>query len=74
MGWRHARSSHPCTRDVEEAGPAVTTVRPGDFVVGGFQHSDNTCPVCRKGMHSACQHVGGFDGCQAEKIRIPDAD
>jgi threonine dehydrogenase-like Zn-dependent dehydrogenase len=25
-------------------------------------------------MHSACQHVGGFDGCQAERIRIPDAD
>ncbi|HEY5515789.1 MAG TPA: alcohol dehydrogenase catalytic domain-containing protein [Pengzhenrongella sp.] len=59
---------------VEEVGAAVTTVRPGDFVVGGFQHSDNTCPVCRKGMHSACQHVGGFDGCQAERIRIPDAD
>ena len=48
--------------------------RPGDFVVGGFLHSDNTCPVCRKGMHANCQHGGGFDGCQAEKIRIPNAD
>ncbi|MET0788927.1 MAG: zinc-dependent alcohol dehydrogenase family protein [Cellulomonas sp.] len=59
---------------VEEVGDAVTTVQPGDFVVGGFLHSDNTCAVCRKGMHSACLHGGGYDGCQAEKIRIPNAD
>ena len=56
---------------VEQVGDAVTTVKPGDFVVGGFLHSDNTCPVCRKGMHANCQHGGGYDGCQAEKIRIP---
>lgn len=59
---------------VEQVGAAVTTVQPGDFVVGGFLHSDNTCAVCRKGMHSACLHGGGYDGCQAELIRIPDAD
>ena len=59
---------------VEDVGDSVTTVAPGNFVVGGFLHSDNTCPVCRKGMHSNCQHVGGFDGAQAERIRIPDAD
>ena len=59
---------------VEEVGDAVTSVKAGDFVVGGFLHSDNTCPVCRKGMHANCQHGGGFDGCQAEKIRIPNAD
>ncbi|PVU81159.1 IMP dehydrogenase [Cellulomonas sp. WB94] len=59
---------------VEAVGAAVTTVKPGDFVVGGFLYSDNACPVCRKGTHSACQHGGGFDGCQAEKIRIPHAD
>ena len=59
---------------VEQVGAAVMTVRPGDFVVGGFLYSDNTCPVCAKGMHAACQHGGGFDGCQAERIRIPQAD
>ncbi|MGB7963660.1 MAG: zinc-dependent alcohol dehydrogenase family protein [Propionicimonas sp.] len=59
---------------VETIGDAVTSVRPGDFVVGGFLHSDDTCPLCRKGMHASCQHGGGFDGCQAEKIRIPNAD
>lgn len=59
---------------VEQVGSEVTTVKPGDFVVGGFLYSDNTCPVCRKGMQANCQHGGGFDGCQAEKIRIPQAD
>ncbi len=59
---------------VEAVGDHVTTVKPGDFVVGGFLHSDNTCPLCRKGMHASCQHGGGYDGCQAEKIRIPNAD
>ena len=59
---------------VEEVGDSVTTVKPGDFVVGGFLHSDNTCPVCRKGMQASCQHGGGYEGCQAEKIRIPNAD
>jgi threonine dehydrogenase-like Zn-dependent dehydrogenase len=59
---------------VEQVGDAVTSVKPGDFVVGGFLHSDNTCAVCAKGMHANCQHGGGYDGCQAEKIRIPNAD
>ncbi len=59
---------------VEAVGDAVATVKPGDFVVGGFLHSDNTCALCRKGMHASCQHGGGYDGCQAEKIRIPNAD
>jgi threonine dehydrogenase-like Zn-dependent dehydrogenase len=59
---------------VEQVGDAVTTVQPGDFVVGGFLHSDNTCAVCAKGMHANCLHGGGYDGCQAEKIRIPNAD
>jgi threonine dehydrogenase-like Zn-dependent dehydrogenase len=59
---------------VESVGAGVTTVTPGDFVVGGFLHSDGTCAVCRKGSTANCEHGGGFDGCQAELIRIPDAD
>ena len=59
---------------VELVGDAVTTVKPGDFVVGGFLHSDNTCVLCEKGAHANCLHGGGFNGCQAEKIRIPNAD
>ncbi|WP_281965067.1 zinc-dependent alcohol dehydrogenase family protein [Serinicoccus marinus] len=59
---------------VEETGSQVSTVQAGDFVVGGFLHSDNTCPVCRVGQHANCQNGGGYAGCQAERIRIPNAD
>ena len=59
---------------VEEIGAAVTTVRPGQFVIGGFLYSDNTCPNCRAGVQSACLNGGGYDGCQAELIRVPQAD
>ncbi|SDN99575.1 Threonine dehydrogenase [Klenkia soli] len=59
---------------VEAVGDAVTTVAPGDFVVGGFLHSDGTCSVCRHGQQANCLHGGGYDGCQAEVIRVPNAD
>lgn len=59
---------------VEAVGDAVATIGVGDFVVGGFNPSDNTCPVCRKGAQANCQHGAHYDGCQADKIRIPWAD
>lgn len=59
---------------VEQIGDAVTSVKVGDFVVGGFTYCDNTCSVCRKGAQANCPNGGGYDGCQAEKIRIPQAD
>ncbi|MGO4956865.1 zinc-dependent alcohol dehydrogenase family protein [Luteococcus sp. Sow4_B9] len=59
---------------VEQTGEEVTAVKVGDFVVGGFTFSDNTCPVCLKGAHANCLNGGSYDGCQAEKIRIPQAD
>ena len=59
---------------VEQVGSAVTTVKPGDFVVGGFNPSDNTCAVCRKGAHANCLHGDHYLGAQAERIRIPQAD
>ncbi|GMA41744.1 zinc-binding dehydrogenase [Mobilicoccus caccae] len=59
---------------VDAVGDAVSTVRPGQFVVGGFRHSDDTCSMCAVGMHAHCLNGGGYDGCQAEAIRIPNAD
>ena len=59
---------------VEEVGGAVTSVKPGDFVIGGFTTSDNTCPACRKGVHTSCVNRTGYDGCQAEYIRVANAD
>src|SRR5439155_17972440 len=38
---------------VEEIGSAVTTIKPGQFVIGSFFASDNTCPHCRGGYQSS---------------------
>jgi threonine dehydrogenase-like Zn-dependent dehydrogenase len=61
---------------VEEVGSAVTAVRPGQFVVGSFFASDNTCQICRAGYQSSCVHREpiGAEGAQAELLRIPLAD
>lgn len=59
---------------VEEIGSEVTTLSVGQFVVGGFYASDNTCPHCRAGVQFSCVARESFDGCQAEMIRIPHAD
>jgi threonine dehydrogenase-like Zn-dependent dehydrogenase len=61
---------------VEQVGSEVTTVRPGQFVVGSFFASDNTCEICRVGYQTSCIHrePGAPDGAQAERIRVPLAD
>jgi threonine dehydrogenase-like Zn-dependent dehydrogenase len=61
---------------VEEVGSHVASVKPGDFVVGSFFASDNTCEICQAGYQSRCEH-GEFatpTGAQAEYARIPLAD
>jgi threonine dehydrogenase-like Zn-dependent dehydrogenase len=59
---------------VEAVGDDVTTVKPGQFVVGGFLTSDNTCALCKAGAYANCQNGTGYDGCQAELIRVQNAD
>jgi threonine dehydrogenase-like Zn-dependent dehydrogenase len=59
---------------VEEVGGAVTTVRPGQFVVGSFCISDNTCPHCRFGFQSSCEQREFMSGAQAPLARVPLAD
>lgn len=62
---------------VEEVGGEVHTIQVGDFVVGSFVISDNTCAICRSGYQSRCVHaefVHGTIGTQAERARIPLAD
>ncbi|MFJ3720151.1 zinc-dependent alcohol dehydrogenase family protein [Streptomyces sp. NPDC090057] len=58
---------------VEEVGSEVTAVRPGQFVVGSFATSDNTCPNCRNGFQSNCLNREFMSTCQAEYVRIPNA-
>ncbi|MEU2773091.1 zinc-dependent alcohol dehydrogenase family protein [Streptomyces sp. NPDC007162] len=59
---------------VEEVGSEVSTVRPGQFVIGSFVASDNTCPICQAGYQTSCQHGQWVNGAQAEYVRIPLAD
>src|SRR3954471_18049066 len=59
---------------VEEVGGAVRSVRPGQFVIGSFATSDNTCPNCRYGYQSSCQHREFITRAQAPVLRVPLAD
>src|SRR3954454_18842867 len=61
---------------VEEVGSQVTNIKPGQFVIGSFFASDNTCPICQAGYQSRCVHVQpvGAGGAQAEYLRVPLAD
>jgi threonine dehydrogenase-like Zn-dependent dehydrogenase len=61
---------------VEETGRDVRNIEPGQFVIGSFVASDNTCEICRAGYQSSCLHREpmGALGTQAELARIPLAD
>jgi len=66
---------------VEEVGPDVTTVAPGDFVIAPFAVSCGGCEFCRAGLQTSCLNGGfwndpalGTGGGQAEAVRVPLAD
>jgi threonine dehydrogenase-like Zn-dependent dehydrogenase len=59
---------------VEEVGRDVASVKRGQFVIGSFFASDNTCPNCRAGYQSGCEHAEFVGGAQAPILRVPLAD
>ena len=65
---------------VEEVGQEVKDIKKGDFVITPFAISDGVCPHCQNGFHTACSKGGFFGsgeggmGCQAEYVRVPQAD
>lgn len=59
---------------VTEVGSAVKSVKPGQFVVGSFATSDNTCPNCQYGYQSSCIHREWMLRAQAPMLRVPLAD
>jgi threonine dehydrogenase-like Zn-dependent dehydrogenase len=70
---------HEAIGVVEDVGGEVRTVKRGDVVVMPFAFSDGTCAFCHEGLHTACVHVGffgnnGFNGAQADALRVPFAD
>jgi threonine dehydrogenase-like Zn-dependent dehydrogenase len=71
-----APMGHEYAGIVEEVGAEVHTLKPGQFVVGSFWATDNTCQICRAGYQSACvdRVPMGALGAQADLLRVPLAD
>ncbi|MPY48174.1 zinc-dependent alcohol dehydrogenase family protein [Streptomyces acidicola] len=76
-GLEPTDAAHPMGHEyvgfVEEVGSEVTSVKPGQFVVGSFATSDNICANCRNGFQSSCLNREFMSTCQADYVRIPNA-
>jgi 2-desacetyl-2-hydroxyethyl bacteriochlorophyllide A dehydrogenase len=68
---------------VEEVGPEVRSLRPGERVVAPFYAACGHCHHCRRSWWSQCEqkatfghgiYFGGLGGGQAEYVTVPDAD
>src|SRR3954462_4083525 len=72
----HQVMGHEYVGVVQEIGSAVRPIKVGDFVVGSFWASDNTCDICKAGYQAYCVHrvLMGTIGTQSELARIPLAD
>jgi threonine dehydrogenase-like Zn-dependent dehydrogenase len=72
----HQVMGHEYVGVVEEIGADVKNIKVGDFVVGSFWASDNTCEICQAGYQAYCVHrvLMGVLGTQSERARIPLAD
>lgn len=72
----HTPMGHEYVGVVTEIGDEVKSIKVGDFVVGSFFASDNTCEICRAGYQTHCVHrqPGAATGAQSEYTRIPLAD
>jgi threonine dehydrogenase-like Zn-dependent dehydrogenase len=59
---------------VEDVGSAVQSITRGQFVIGSFGASDNTCVHCRAGYQTSCVQRQWVSGAQAPLLRVPLAD
>ena len=75
---------------VEEIGAEVTNIKPGDKVIGTSTIACGECFYCKMELYSQCENAnpkhkgtaffggpdeaGGFQGAQAEYLRVPYAD
>jgi threonine dehydrogenase-like Zn-dependent dehydrogenase len=59
---------------VEEVGRDVKNVKKGQFVIGSFVASDDTCAICHHGYQSRCVQGEFMSGAQAPLLRVPLAD
>jgi len=65
---------HEALGIVEEIGPDITTVKPGDFVIVPFTHGCGECDACRAGFDGTCDRHQGTtnrsNGFQSECINF----
>jgi threonine dehydrogenase-like Zn-dependent dehydrogenase len=68
-----APMGHEYAGIVQEVGRQVRNIRPGQFVVGSFFASDNTCEICQAGYQTSCIHREpiGAGGAQAQSPACP---
>ena len=76
---RGTRIGHEFMGLVEKVGPGVKVIKKSDFVIAPFSRSCGVCQECKAGMSSSCRNGGywgedGYDACQGEKVRVPNAD
>src|SRR4051812_22562999 len=69
-----AAMGHEYVGIVEEVGADVSDVKAGQFVIGSFFASDNTCEICNSGYQTSCVQRQPVGGAQAEYLRVPLAD
>lgn len=82
---------HEFTGVVEEVGPGVQNLKPGDHVLVPFNIACGSCPFCQQELYGNCHEsnpeatavggifgyshtAGGYDGGQAQYVRVPYAD
>ncbi|PLS26591.1 molecular chaperone GroES [Bifidobacterium anseris] len=66
---------HEAIGIVEQVGDAITSVKPGDFVIAPFTHGCGQCRACRAGFDGSCMaHPDNFSiGAQGQYIRFQHA-
>ena len=66
---------HEAIGIVEQAGDAITSVKPGDFVIAPFTHGCGECRACRAVFDGSCMaHADNFtQGAQGQCIRFQHA-
>ena len=71
---------HEAVGTVQEVGPSVTSVAPGDRVLLSCVSACGRCRFCKEGRYGQCLGGGGWifghtiNGVQAEYARVPFAD
>jgi alcohol dehydrogenase len=71
---------HEAVGTIEEVGPGVKALKPGDRVLVSCISACGRCRFCREGRYGLCAGGGGWilghtiDGTQAEYVRLPFAE